>query len=425
MQTALANELPHSAESERAIVGLTLMHQQIPTGARALATTDFYLQPLRDIWAACLELEEEHQPIETVSVFENLKKNSPSTASIYPVSGLGRLVTETPDGNEVVYVQKILSAANRRYLIRRLDAGINALTSGDKDAIIDLRRDLAELEITDQQKTSFIPFAEIVENEIRPALMQLTEGVTPKISTGFKAIDAVIGGGISLSDMLLVAGLPGGGKSAFVLQLASNIAKQGIPVAYLSGEMSNKENGLRILSQFSGTTNLNSVTRISAEDLEFYDRWLDSIAKLPIYFDSRTCDLRTLAPNLRAVVDRYKVKALVVDYVQLLKLNQFDKHGRTERVAEVSQELKRIAMEFGIAVIEVAQFNREGVKSGKPQMHDLEGSSQLEKDTSLIFIIDQNKESQEVGLRIVKGRNTGRAEIKGSFAGHKLTFEFE
>jgi replicative DNA helicase len=115
----------------------------------------------------------------------------------------------------------------------------------------------------------------------------------------------------------------------------------------------------------------------------------------------------------------------VIDYIQLLKLNRVDKHTRTERITECSQEVKRIAMEYGIAVIEVAQFNREGAKSGEPTMHDLEGSSQLEKDTSLIFILDRpNPEQPNVKLRIVKGRNAGTSAIEGFFKGWRLTFDF-
>jgi replicative DNA helicase len=81
-------------------------------------------------------------------------------------------------------------------------------------------------------------------------------------------------------------------------------------------------------------------------------------------------------------------------------------------------------MEFGIAVIEVVQFNREGSKSIKSSMHDLEGSSQLEKDASLIFIIDREEDSSEINLRLVKGRNAAKTQIPGIFRGMTLNFEF-
>lgn len=415
------NDLPNNIEAERGLVGLTLMHQTVPSGARVLSTADFYSPQMRDTWAAILELEEDRLDINPVTVADVLKRTN---ANALKVGELTRLIEGMAPVNENVFVQKIRNASVRRYLIRKLADGIESLRVGDKNVISNLRRELNDVEYAEDFRGHFVSMAEIIEKEVKPALYDLQFGRTQKIPTGFPALDDAIGGGISLSDVMLIAGLPGGGKSALVLQLASNLAKQGVPVAYLSGEMSNKENGLRMLSQFSGTQNLNSRLRISQEEYDFYCQWADSMVGLPLHVDCKTYDLRTLASNLRSMVDSHGIKALVIDYIQLMKLERYSRTQRTERVAEASQEVKRIAMEFGIAVIEVAQFNREGVKSGKPQMHDLEASSQLEKDSSLILIIDQEEGSSDVEIRIVKGRNSGKAEIRGKFHGYKLTFEF-
>ncbi len=425
MQTATEiNELPGNNEAELSLIGLTFVRGQVPSAAKVLATTDFYSPYLRDVWGACLELEEERQMVEPFAVHDILKRNNPGAAALWPVSSLANTSLGIPITHENVYVEKIRSASVRRFLIRKLYDGIQSLIAGEKGTIQSLRRELNDLEFTEEAKGNFTSLADIFEKQVKPALLDLRQGVTHKISTGFPAIDRIIGGGISLSDVMLVAGIPGGGKSAFVLQLTSNIAKQGIPVAFLSGEMSDKENAFRLLSQSSQTANLNSAVHLSDNDVEFYNKWVDALKTLPIYMDSRTYDLRTLSLSLRNMVENYGVKVLVIDYIQLMKLNRFDKHTRTERITETSQEVKRIAMEYGIAVIEVAQFNREGAKSGKPGMHDLEGSSQLEKDTSLIFIIDREEQSSNVTLRVVKGRNSGLSEVSGRFEGWKLSFEF-
>jgi replicative DNA helicase len=135
--------------------------------------------------------------------------------------------------------------------------------------------------------------------------------------------------------------------------------------------------------------------------------------------------VQTLASHVRALVREKGIKVLVVDYVQLLKIQKSDTRTRHERITEVSQELKRIANELEICVIEVAQFNRVGSKSGKPSMHDLEASGQLEKDASLIFVLDRDEtDPQLINLRIVKGRNSGQGIIEGRFTGESLRFEF-
>ena len=76
-------------------------------------------------------------------------------------------------------------------------------------------------------------------------------------------------------------------------------------------------------------------------------------------------------------------------------------------------------------MISVAQFNRDGAKSGTPSMHDMEGSGQIEKDASLILIIDRVGTSENISLRIVKGRNTGLTTLPGRFYGRQVRFEFE
>jgi replicative DNA helicase len=414
------NELPNNPEAEQGLIGMAMVKGFIPPSARGLSTTDFYDRGRRDIWSAVMELAEEHRPVDPLLVGEIVKRN---TGREVKASELLAMSAGMPSTNESLYVDKIREAAIRRLIIAQLHDSINAIVRGEKNAIGNLKGILADLEFIEDGKGAFVSMEDVVEKEIKPALYELENGITHKISTGWPAIDRVIGGGLSLSDMMLVAALPGSGKSAFVLQLASNIAKQGYKVAFLSGEMSNRENGLRLLSQLSGTMNLNSATHISAQEREFLCKWAEEMKKLPIEWNCRTYDMRTLSASLRPLVDR-GVQVLVVDYIQLLKLDKMDRKQRTERISECSQELKRIAMEHELAVIEVAQFNREGAKSGSPTMQDLEGSSQLEKDTSLICLIDQVEGSNAVNIRIVKGRNTGTTAIEGIFEGWKLTFSF-
>jgi replicative DNA helicase len=115
-------------------------------------------------------------------------------------------------------------------------------------------------------------------------------------------------------------------------------------------------------------------------------------------------------------------------------MERLERRQRNERIAEASQEVKRLANELGIAIIEVAQFNREGAKSIQAGLHDLEGSGQLEKDASLIFILELSEEEftdddrrkyLEAKVRIVKGRNVGKSEVVGKFYGRSVQFEFE
>lgn len=416
--------LPANLEAERHIIGQALLDGHIPAGARDLSVTDFYNGNNRAAWRAFLELDHDGQEIEPMGAFEIIKRNNGSNITLPELVNITQGMIHGV--NERVHVKAVKECSLKRYLIKELSNQIEALrTESGSDVLRSLKRKIDELDTASEATGHFRTLAEIIEKEVKPALKDLHfQQRSGKIPTGFGAIDSAIGGGLSLSDVLLVAGLPGSGKSAFVLQLADGIAKAGTPVAFLSGEMSDKENVLRLISQRSGLTNLNSASHLTVGDYEFAEQWADTLAAVPISMDSRTHDLQTLSKAMRGLIDTRGVKVLVIDYIQLMKLNRYSRQERYERITETSQEVKRIAMEYGVAVIEVAQFNREGAKSGRPTMHDLEGSSQLEKDTSLIFILDRIPDSFDVTLRIVKGRNTGTCEIPGRYTGRTLTFEF-
>ncbi len=418
--------LPNNFDAERNLLGSCLLETHIPQAARSLSVSDFYTPQHREIFRAFLEQDADGAEIDPFNTFEIFKRNNPTVAAASSVSEIVNTSLGMVHGvNERTFVNTIKDASRRRYLMREMEAATKALESDSvADVVAALKRKLDDLDVTETATGKFRSLAEILEKDVRPALDELSQGRTPKISTGFSTIDKAIGGGLSLSDLLLIAGLPGSGKSAWVLQSAFSMAKNGVPVAFLSGEMSDRENVFRILTQQSGITNLNSLQHIDSNELRDLNLWADHLQSMPMFFDSRTLDLQTVGQSVRALVENHGVKVLFVDYIQLLRLNKFEKHGRYERIAETSQEVKRLAMELGIAVVEVAQFNREGAKSGKPTMHDLEGSSQLEKDTSLIFILDRDPTNSNVSLRIEKGRNSGLCEIPGSYRGRVLTFEF-
>lgn len=413
-------ELPSFPDAEKKLVGLVLLDQFLPTEATVLSPEDFYTLQWRQAWSAILEIARNNEPIDALAVHKTLKEQGSNLS----VTELLSTTIDLAHLNPQSLVKHISESSNRRKLIKELSATVNQLSVGEVD-VTEVKAKIAGLRETDFQ-SSFRSLGDILEREVRPALHDLKDGKTRKIPTGFAAIDDAIGGGLSPSDILVVAAMTGAGKSAFALQLASQIAMQNIPVAFASGEMTDKENALRLLSQCAKVMNLNTATKIYETEHEYLNKWLDhdQFTKLPLYFDSKTSDLRTLNRNLKYFVENHGIKVLVIDYIQLFRLDRYEKVSRVERIAEASQEVKRIAMEHGVAVVEVAQFNREGAKSGRPTMSDLEGSSQLEKDASLIFIIDRDQETDDIELRIVKGRNTARSAIRGKFTGAYLLFDF-
>lgn len=441
MDGRIEKPMPHSAEAEQIILGSVLLdNNAIQQAAELLEAEDFYLPLNRRIFVAMCELLQRSSPIDPMLIAEELKKEG-SIESIGGTTTITNLAFGLPHfPNLSEYIEIVKGKSFRRKIIRACGV-ITQDAMGDETETPSLLtsaqnqiNDLCLAAESGESDEHFVPLSKIIDGEVVLALQNLREGRSSKMLTGFPAIDSAIGGGIAPSDVLLVAADTGKGKSSFALQMAYNFAAQGVPSAFLAGEMTNKENVLRLVSQMSGITNLNWKTHISESEFEDAIGWAQHIKSAPVYFEHRISDMHTLASHLRSLVRRQKVKVLVIDYIQLFKMEKLDKRKRNERIAESSQEVKRLANELNIAIVEVAQFNREGAKSVQAGLHDLEGSGQLEKDASLIFILelsdgeftdDKNRKYSEAKIRVVKGRNVGKSEVIGKFYGRSVQFNFD
>lgn len=430
------NELPSSPEAERIILGTVLLDNDIlQQAAEVLVPTDFYTSTHRLVYEAMLVLHSQHRPIDPFTVTEELRKLGDVNTATPEITNLSFGLPYFPNIEE--YVKTVSHKSSLRQLIRTCHSIATQAIDQESDAeevIAQAQTLIGNLTINAENNGKyFTPLETVIENDVILALDNLRHGRTNKIKTGFPSLDAACGGGITPSDVLLVAADTGAGKSAFALQAAYQIASQGTPAAFLAGEMTNCENVLRLLSQVSGITNLNWLSNITDNEHADLLAWAEHIKKSPLYFEHKVSDLTTLKTHLRTLVRKHGLKVLVIDYIQLFKLDKVDKRTRNERIAEASQEVKRIANEFGIAIIEVAQFNREGAKKEKASLHDLEGSGQLEKDASLIFILELSEEEyyepnhvkyRSAKVRIVKGRNVGTGEVEGKFYGRSVRMEF-
>lgn len=436
----IGKSLPSNVEAEKIILGNILIdNAAMQQATEMLRAEDFYSPLNRRVFAAMLNLHSALKPIDPMLIGEELKKEG-SIESIGGVSTITNLTFGLPHfPNISEYVLSVKQKSSLRQLVRTCNAIVGDVVAEESDAgevftnaqnrINDLCLEVESGATSDH----FQPLQAVIDGDVVKALEDLRYGRSPKLKTGFDAIDHAIGGGVALSDVVLVAADTGKGKSAFALQMAYNFAAAGIPSAFLAGEMTNKENVLRLLSQLSGVTNLNWLIKITDDEYTFLLEWANAIKRMPIYFEHQISDMQTLATHLRSVVRRQKVQVLVIDYIQLFKMEKIDRRKRNERIAEASQEVKRLANELNLAIIEVAQFNREGAKSAQAGLHDLEGSGQLEKDASLIFILElsegefsaiDGRKYTEANIRVVKGRNVGKSEINGRFYGRSVQFEF-
>lgn len=429
---------PFSEDYEKVILGAILLSPELIHVASAqLNDNDFYLQDHRRTFRVMRELEADGQTITAISVYERLKLRSQDAGRVRSVVAVSDLSMGIPHTSELEgYILELRRLRHLRELMALCQRLSSEAAAQNRDVF-----DTAQLEINRLCESAsmasgaadvFVKLDRVIDGEVMEILKAKVERRVVKIPLGWEVLDEALGGGISQSDVMIIAARSGAGKSAFALQAAFQMATAGYPVAFIAGEMRNSENALRIISQGTGLTNLNQTQYLAEFQYEKAATFAQSIKHLPIYFEHRISDLSSMRAHLHSRVARDGVRVLIVDYVQLFKLHRLDHRQRVERIAEVSQEVKRIANELDIAVISVAQLNREGKKSLRSTMNDLEGSGQIENDASIIMLIDHDEQAKQddagswynpVNCRVVKGRNVGTHEIGGRYYGRILRFD--
>ena len=267
-----------------------------------------------------------------------------------------------------------------------------------------------------------------------------TEGVTG-VPTGFDKLDKITSGW-QPSDLIIVAGRPGMGKTAFCLSMAINIAiQQQRPIAFFSLEMSATQLVFRALSSYA---------EISSKKLQkgnlSPDEWRrlfslpDRFMNAPFYLDETPAlsmmELRTKARKLRI---KHKIELLFVDYLQLMGADINRNHSnREQEIAAISRSLKALAKELNIPIVALSQLSREVEKRGndkKPILSDLRESGSIEQDADIVIFLYRASEygiSQDesgmptegmADILIAKHRNGPTAKVKLSFLGEYMKFD--
>lgn len=226
------------------------------------------------------------------------------------------------------------------------------------------------------------------------------------IMTGLHIFDARFGwhGG----DLIIVAGETSMGKSTLATTIAYNVARNGIPTAYYSMEMSAKQLASRIIARSAMVSS--SVLLYNKLSDEEYNRAYDqtlSMKELPIYFDeeSKTSFIRIVG-SIRRLAKLYGVRIVFIDYLQILANGHGD--NREQLIGDMARDLKRLAVELDIVIVALSQLARS--TSEKAGLHRMRGSGQIEEACDIAVIISRpNKSSTQAKLQIAKGRNIGLA----------------
>jgi replicative DNA helicase len=214
------------------------------------------------------------------------------------------------------------------------------------------------------------------------------------IDTFFRAINRVLHGWHK-SDLIILAARPAAGKTALCLNFANNVAKQNIPVAIFSLEMSSRQLVTRLISSETGV----SGEKLKTADLQEH-HWRSIHGgdfKLPMYIDDTPgLSLIEFKMKARKLKRKHKIQMVVVDYLQLMSAHEKGQNREGE-ISKISRGLKHIAKELDIPVIALAQLSRDVEKNNRqPKLSDLRESGAIEQDADIVIFLDDPEAEQNL-----------------------------
>jgi len=430
---------PQNLEAEQSILGgILLDNQALNNVLEILNANDFYSDVHRKIFAAILELSEKNEPCDVVTLSNNLKDKK----QLDQIGGrvyLASLVDNVPSAANIAYYSKIVK--EKAVLRGLIDAATGILNkSYNMGADIDTVLDEAEhaiFEISENKiRPSFYSFKTLIKEGIKTIekLYERKELVTG-VPSGFERIDELTSG-LQKSDLVIIAGRPSMGKTAFALDIAKHAAlESGIPVAIFSLEMSKEQLAIRMLASeakvdsqrirkgFLGETDWPKLIT-AASKLSESQIFIDDTAAITVL------EMKAKARRLKADTG---LGLVIIDYLQLMRSGGF-KDSREQEISEISRSLKALAKELSVPVIALSQLNRkvEDRTNKRPQMADLRESGAIEQDADLIAFIyrdevyNRSEDNPEKGIAeiiIGKQRNGPTGIVKLAFLEKYTSFE--
>ena len=246
------------------------------------------------------------------------------------------------------------------------------------------------------------------------------------VPTGFKDLDEVLTG-MQRSNLLILAGRPGMGKTSFALNIARHVAvEEKIPVGFFSLEMSQEELVDRLLVNQADIDAWRLKTgKLSEKDFTQLSDAMGELAEAPLYIDdSPALSVMEMRTKARRLESEYGAKLLVVDYLQLAHSRNLE--NRVQEISEVSMGLKNLARELRIPVLALSQLSRAVEHRGtrKPQLADLRESGGIEQDADVVMFLyrEDQEDLENFKLMIAKHRNGPLKTIDLRFRGDRIRF---
>ncbi len=436
---------PQDMEAEMSVLGGVLLENEALNKVLELLTAeDFYRESHGKIFAAMTELSEHGEPLDLVTVRSALEKRGELDA-VGGMDYLAMLVDFVPTAANIVYYSRLVKEKSlQRRLIRvATEIAQRGYEGGDVEVTLDWAEKLI-FEISNQRNRSSW---QAVKELIPPVLKKIEvlsvrqESVTG-VPTGFKDLDRLTAG-FQPSDLIIIAGRPSMGKTAFALNIVEYAAlEHNIPTVIFSLEMGQNQLVMRMLCSLARVdANRMRTGQLGEKDYQPILRAAGRLDTAPIYIDETAAisalELRSKARRLKA--DK-GIGLVVVDYLQLMQ-GRNNEESRQQEISDISRSLKALAKELQIPVVALSQLNRslESRNDKRPMLSDLRESGAIEQDADVIMFVyrdavycedcrDHNKvctkgHENDAEIIVGKQRNGPIGTVHLTFLGSYTRFE--
>ena len=419
--------VPHSREAEEALIGSVFINPDAYFDVSDfLKSSDFYIQRHAWIWDTFLRLQEKRSPIDFLTVSEDLEQQG-LLSEVGGQAYLSSLINNVPTSLHAEAYGHIIEETSIRR--RMLNAANEIAKLAYKENInIDTVMDEAEKSVfgvSEERATRDIqPIKDVIRDYYKriDQLSNRDEEIFG-VPTGFIDLDRLLGG-LQPSDLLIIAGRPGSGKTAFMLSAAKNAAQTYKKhVAIFSLEMSNEQLIQRIISQETGINSQKLRSgRLQDDDWSLFAHAIEVLSDTVIFLDDTPAltplQLRTKCRRLHM---EYKLDLVIVDYLQLMSSGSRSEN-RVQEVSFISRNMKVLARELNVPVLAAAQLSRaiEQRADKEPILSDLRESGSLEQDADIVMFIHRPELNDKgtihknlAQIKVAKHRNgpTGVVEL--------------
>ncbi|HEX2764446.1 MAG TPA: replicative DNA helicase [Allosphingosinicella sp.] len=424
-----SSALPHNVEAEAALLGALMIDNRLAEDVQLKLRPDHFFEPLHArIYEQILKLVDRNMiasPVTLRPLFEadTEMKELGGPAYLAQLTGSGAAIIGARDFAEQVYELALLRAlvAVGREMVE------NALDTSDevdpKGQIENAETALYRVAEEGGGEGTVKSFAEATRLAVQMAEKALnTGGGLSGLTTGFDSINARTGG-LHNSDLVVLAGRPGMGKTALATNIAFNTARRfiqdredgiapdksaGAGVAFFSLEMSADQLATRILAEQSGISSESlRMGKISQQDFRNLARAATELESLPLYIDDTAgLTIAALRTRARRLKRQRGIGLIVVDYLQLLQgTGRNSNENRVNEISEISRGLKTLAKELGVPVLALSQLSRavEQREDKRPQLSDLRESGSIEQDADMVWFVYReeyyiaNRQPREAG----------------------------